>query len=147
MKLTRKEDIVNIKTLDYKDISKVIDKFLDWDILPNFIFKSFYTEYFTNSDLPWVYSMFEDITNGIIRWSMELEFISISIWTKYSRAKRYKILLEMVTHDLKVKAIEELLKKIFLKEYHPFMADIILNNIDHDWNFTFITKENDWKSN
>jgi len=147
MGLIKKEDVVTIKSLDYADISRVIDKFLDWKILPNFIFQSFYAEYSTNSDTPWLSYMYEHITNSIRRAPIELEFVATVVWNNFNRGQRYKVLLDMLTYNLKVDILEQVLKDIFKNEYHTFMADIILNYIDINWDFTFITKENDRNSN
>lgn len=141
MGLMKKEDVVNMKILDYKDVSKIIDKFLEWGIIPSIILNSLTHKIVVSSPIKGLDYFIQEIENIIPYTKINLDYKAYKIWKEFNKAQRYSVLLEMLTSNLKVEAIERLLKDIFWKEYHPFMADIILNNMDEEGNFTFITKE------
>lgn len=135
MGLINKEEIKHIHLDNLKEIYKIIEKFLDWKILPKFISTAYYAEIQVNTDVWGLHWLREDIQNKLYKKETELEFEVCEIWNNLPKYRRYQILLDLVTYDLKVERIEVLLQEIFWIEYNYKMIDIILNHIDSNWNF------------
>lgn len=131
MELISNEEIEQSNKLE---ASKIIDRFLDWYILPYFIIDSLYVEFNVCSDICGLKILREKLSDSIYKPKIELEFYIRGIWSSLSRWERYRILRDIVLDNRNIETVNDLLENIFWLDYSEYMDMIILNHIDCDWN-------------
>ena len=132
MDLLKEWELENLKK---EEVVKIINRFLDWDILPLHYFNSLYldpvilsSEYKKNN--------FSKMLSFYID-SIDCQIEARQIWRLLSRSWRTETLKEIIMQDMRAESISEELKSIFWSLYNPIMDDLILNHLNDDWEFNF----------
>lgn len=139
MRLIWLTEIREYNKLKSKDI---IDRFLEWDIIPEFYFKSLEVAIVvksSDSNSMLFESRLESLLNKVNNYSewLDASWYAKIIWKWLDRYTRYRCLLDLIMVDSNIDKVIEETKMIFWDNVSKDMIDVILNHIDMDGNFNF----------
>lgn len=128
-----------LENLERDECISIINKFLDWDILP--------IKYFDTIKWVIIYDSLEYKETWYLKLLNKLSVknnpthvdfsLWINVWRCLAREARGEFLKELIMQDLNSEKVSEELKNIFWEWYSPMMDDLILNHLNDDWEFTF----------
>ena len=137
MRLLKKWEL---QRLEQERCIDIINKFLDWDILPMKYFESIsiYTKaisFHSNLDAfeNMIWTRFEYFIDNI--WWERITYVCKKIWGNSSRRARTEILKALIMQDMNSEHISEEIRNIFWDLYNPIMDDLILNKLTDEWEF------------